>query len=100
MTNGNKHLILTCYITFVISRYTFCDSFQCPGVIRQTGMQEYSIVIIIQLVYETSEGLFAFAKFKGQFDLQGQGQGHQFSYLDDQFKLKCKGKFQIGQFKS
>ena len=47
--------------------------------------------------------LFKFFKFKGQFDLDGQGQGHQFSNMSEIFRTNSssvKAKFQMGQFKS
>ena len=49
--------------------------------------------------------LFKFFKFKGQFDLDGQGQGHQFSNMSEIFRFltnssSVNAKFQMGQFKS
>ena len=46
-----------------------------------------------------------FSKFVDQFDLEGQGQGHQFLNLSDIFRssinsLSVKAKFHMGQFKS
>ena len=53
-------------------------------------------------IHKESHKIF---KFKGQFDLEGQGQGHQFSNLSEIFRwsinsLSVKAKFQMGQFKS
>ena len=44
-------------------------------------------------------------EFKGQFDLEGQGQGHRFSNTSEILRwsinsLSVKAKFQMGQFKS
>ena len=46
-----------------------------------------------------------FSNFRGQFDLEGQGQGHKFSKPSEILRcsmnsLSVKAKFQIGQFKS
>ena len=44
-------------------------------------------------------------EFKGQFDLEGQGQGHPFSNTSEILRwsinrLSVKAKFQMGQFKT